>query len=616
VHFYAECQAVDAFENLVPYGHFLTPNGFLIKAQPSAVDMYHADETFMQIDGAFGTTGGSEPAYALPAGDMYKSGTDITLMTNHLSAPGSWDVWMTGYLDGACSAHVDHCGTYGKVSYLGGHQYTTNLPISTNPKTQGVRLFLNSLFDSYCASQGGLPNISFSKTAPATSTSSTVTFTIDYANAGPSVALNAVITDPIPAGSTFVSATGGGTFANGKVTWNLGNLGVAESGAVQLTVTLGGYGTYANTAQLAYVVGLNPFTRSSNATSTLYGVDTDGDGVLDAVDDCPNNYDPAQDLSTDPNNCGTCGHSCGMAACVNGMCAIASCPAGQSDCNGVVSDGCEYANTGFATDPNNCGGCGVVCAFPNAQGACMAGACALGGCLPGYVDADKDPTNGCEYACTPTATNDVTCDGVDDDCDGQIDEDYVPTSCGQGACAAMSTCALGVESCTPGTPAIEGPSGSATCSDGIDNDCDGLVDSADSDCNTAACQTAADCDDKNPCTSDDCFGGFCTHSGIDCDAGPSGSGGAGGSGAGGGATTSSSGTGGGTTTSASTGGETTGSTGGTGGSAGTGGNNPGDQGSCACRTAAPDPTPERSLGLLLAMAALAARRRRRILASR
>ena len=28
VHFFAECQAVNAFENLVPYGHFLTPNGF------------------------------------------------------------------------------------------------------------------------------------------------------------------------------------------------------------------------------------------------------------------------------------------------------------------------------------------------------------------------------------------------------------------------------------------------------------------------------------------------------------------------------------------------------------------------------------------------------------
>src|SRR5262249_35901195 len=33
VHFFAECQSVDAFENLIPYGHFLTPNGFTVKAQ-------------------------------------------------------------------------------------------------------------------------------------------------------------------------------------------------------------------------------------------------------------------------------------------------------------------------------------------------------------------------------------------------------------------------------------------------------------------------------------------------------------------------------------------------------------------------------------------------------
>jgi uncharacterized repeat protein (TIGR01451 family) len=253
---------------------------------------------------------------------------------------------MTGYVDGVCKPGVASCGTLGKVSYLGGHQYSTNVPISSNPKTNGVRMFLNSLFDSSCASADGLPLITLTKAAPATTLTPDVTFTLDYANAGPSVALSAVLTDPLPAGATFVSATGGGVFAGGVVTWNLGNLSVTESGNVSVTVKLASFGTYANTASLGYKVGLNPFTQPSNTTSTLYDKDTDGDGVLDPVDTCPMAPNPAQDLSTDVLNCGLCGLACvvknGAAACVGGMCAVGSCDAGYSDCDGAFANGCEY----------------------------------------------------------------------------------------------------------------------------------------------------------------------------------------------------------------------------------------------------------------------------------
>lgn len=79
--------------------------------------------------------------------------------------------------------------------------------------------------------------------------------------------------------------------------------------------------------------------------------------------------------------------------------------------------------------------------------------------------------------CDPTASDDATCDGADDDCDGAVDEDFagVSTSCGIGACMAsgMSMCVGGLveDGCAPGTPSAD----DATC-DGTDDDCDGNTD--------------------------------------------------------------------------------------------------------------------------------------------
>jgi hypothetical protein len=97
-----------------------------------------------------------------------------------------------------------------------------------------------------------------------------VVVTANYSNAGPTVARGAVASIAVPPGATFVSATNGGTFAAGAVTWPLGNLGVGEGGAVSYTMTLGALGTYENTAQLSYKVGLTPDGRTSNTTSTIF----------------------------------------------------------------------------------------------------------------------------------------------------------------------------------------------------------------------------------------------------------------------------------------------------------------------------------------------------------
>jgi hypothetical protein len=55
-------------------------------------------------------------------------------------------------------------------------------------------------------------------------------------------------------------------------------------------------------------------------------------------------------LSSDPHNCGACGHVCAAATPV---------------CNQGVCGGCTYCNgvcTNISFDTLNCGGCGIVCA--------------------------------------------------------------------------------------------------------------------------------------------------------------------------------------------------------------------------------------------------------------
>lgn len=75
--------------------------------------------------------------------------------------------------------------------------------------------------------------------------------------------------------------------------------------------------------------------------------------------------------------------------------------------------------------------------------------------------------------------SDSDCDEVDDNCDGLVDDGYIPaqTTCGIGVCAAtgQSSCQNGIEfiNCTPGTP---GETIEITCTDGLDNDCDGETD--------------------------------------------------------------------------------------------------------------------------------------------
>jgi uncharacterized repeat protein (TIGR01451 family) len=100
----------------------------------------------------------------------------------------------------------------------------------------------------------------------------TVTYTITVTNNGPGLALGTMVTDTLPAGTTFVSATPsqGSCTGTTTVSCSLGTLNPTSSATILLTVTLPiSTNPISNTATVTITNGDTiPANNSSTATIT------------------------------------------------------------------------------------------------------------------------------------------------------------------------------------------------------------------------------------------------------------------------------------------------------------------------------------------------------------
>ncbi len=115
------------------------------------------------------------------------------------------------------------------------------------------------------------PVVAMTMSAPATAgAGNNITYQIGYTNLGPATSSNAKIVDVLPAGVTFVSATGGGSYnaSTRTVTWNLGDVPVGASGTRSLTVKVDSGVTVGTTIfnQAEFIAPLTVATPAAAAT--------------------------------------------------------------------------------------------------------------------------------------------------------------------------------------------------------------------------------------------------------------------------------------------------------------------------------------------------------------
>ena len=243
-------------------------------------------------------------------------------------------------------------------------------------------------------------------------------------------------------------------------------------------------------------MGIGTCCKSTGAEVCDDGLDNDCDGRIDrddgaaetcngADDDCDGVVDDGFDLMRDPLHCGRCGNACSATqACTQGTCGVRT----ETECGNGVDDDMNGA-IDCADTSCNLASCGAGCLCTGGikvEALCSDNADNDGDGQRDCADPDCD-VKACAAGCTclDGGARETNCqDTIDNDSDGGAD--CADPSCEQQFCLAGTTQRCNGASClcNGGMPV---PEVMGACSDGIDNDCDNQIDCREIICDGLPC---------------------------------------------------------------------------------------------------------------------------------